>query len=110
VSLRALPPKEMAPRRPEQKDNPFAGIGDAFAALIGVPAEIAELKRLIADLQRDPDKELLTIKEAAERYSLSESKIYKLVARGEIKALKIDRSKRIAVTEMRRWIATKHDV
>lgn len=50
---------------------------------------------------------LLTVPQAANRLGISRSTLYLLLRNGDITAIKIGRSVRIAVAELERWIAAK---
>ena len=49
------------------------------------------------------EKVLLSIPEAAERLSLGRSKLYELMAAGELKAVRIGRAVRLATSEVDRF-------
>ena len=50
------------------------------------------------------EKLLLTVREAAEVVSISRTHAYKLLATGEWPVIKIGRSTRIPVAELRKWV------
>ena len=50
---------------------------------------------------------LLRIPELAQRLGLSRSKIYELIDRGEIRCIHVDRSVRVPMEEVDRWLAGK---
>ena len=50
---------------------------------------------------------LLTVKEAAERLSLSRSTVYELVLGGEIQSIKVGRSRRVLAGALTDFIAQK---
>lgn len=50
-------------------------------------------------------KKLLRVYEAADVLSLSRSKVYELIAAGEIAVIKIGKSARIEMSELERFIA-----
>ena len=49
-------------------------------------------------------KELLTVKETAQLLSISRTKVFDLLARSELRSLKIGRARRIARSELERFI------
>jgi excisionase family DNA binding protein len=50
------------------------------------------------------DKLLLTPREAAEVLSVSRSKLYQLLAAGELQSVRIDGCRRVAASELRRYV------
>jgi len=50
-------------------------------------------------------KLLLTVPECADRLGLGRSFMYELVQKGEIASLKLGRARRVAVTELERYVA-----
>jgi excisionase family DNA binding protein len=50
------------------------------------------------------DKQLLKVEEAAAVLSLGRSKVYELLACGELPAVKIGRATRIPADSLRRWV------
>lgn len=48
-----------------------------------------------------------TVEEAAELLSLSRAKLYSLLSKGEIRGLKVGRSRRIPLRELERFIEAK---
>jgi len=50
------------------------------------------------------DKLLLTPREAAEALSVSGSKLYQLLAAGESRSVRIDGCRRVAASELRRYV------
>ena len=50
------------------------------------------------------DKLLLTPREAAEVLSVSRSKLYQLLAAGELRSVRIDGCRRVAASELRRYV------
>lgn len=52
-------------------------------------------------------KLLLNVEEAANALSLGRSKVYDLIAKGEIPSIKIHGSRRIPVDILREWIAAQ---
>lgn len=50
---------------------------------------------------------LWRIDEAAERVALGRSKFYELIARGEIRVVKVGRATRIADEALRDWVARR---
>ena len=50
------------------------------------------------------DKLLLTTREAAEALSVSRSKLYQLLAAGELRSVRIDGCRRVAAGELRRYV------
>ena len=55
----------------------------------------------------DDPKDLLTVDEAAHKLSLGRTKIYELMDAGEIRAIRIDRARRIPAEEIPAFIARK---
>lgn len=55
------------------------------------------------------DKFLLTIKEAAERLSMSERELYRVIKRGELPAVHIGRMVRVHTADVAAWAYTKRD-
>jgi len=53
------------------------------------------------------DRLLLRPSEAAELLGLSRSKVYALLAAGELPAVKIGNSTRVPVVELRAWLAAR---
>ena len=53
------------------------------------------------------ERMLLRAKEAAERLSISQRKLWELTARGEIAVIRFDRNVRYAIEDLDTWIATK---
>lgn len=51
-----------------------------------------------------PLRLLLTPEEVAQAVHVSRARLYELLARDEIKSLKIGRSRRVPVAEVQRWI------
>ncbi len=51
------------------------------------------------------DDQLLTVDEVAQRLSLSRSKVYELLAEGDIPSVHIGRSRRVIAKELDKWIA-----
>jgi excisionase family DNA binding protein len=49
-------------------------------------------------------KALLKIEEAADLLSLGRSKVYELVAAGELPAIKVGRATRLPTESLRRWV------
>ena len=56
------------------------------------------------------DKLLLRPMEAAEVVGVGRSKIYALLASGEIPSIRIGGSVRVPIAELRSWIATQLDI
>lgn len=52
-------------------------------------------------------KLLLTAEEAAQALSLSRSKVYDLIGKGEIPSVKIHGSRRVPVDQLIKWIASQ---
>jgi len=52
------------------------------------------------------NKLLLSIPECADRLSLGRSKLYELLSRGDIRAVRIGRAVRIPATEIERYAAS----
>jgi excisionase family DNA binding protein len=50
---------------------------------------------------------LLTVPEAAEALAISRSKLYELLAAGAVASLRIDGSRRVPVTALEAYIATR---
>jgi excisionase family DNA binding protein len=50
------------------------------------------------------DKQLLKVEEAAAVLSLGRSKVYELLACGELPAVKIGRATRVPADSLRRWV------
>lgn len=50
---------------------------------------------------------LVTIPVAAERLGVSRSKLYQLIADGELPTVRIDRARRIAVRDLRTFVAKR---
>ena len=50
------------------------------------------------------DEQLLTVDEVAERLSLSRSKVYELLAGGDIPSVHIGRARRVIATDLDTWI------
>lgn len=50
---------------------------------------------------------LLTVNEAASRLALGRTTVYELIARRELKTIKIGRARRIPESAVEQWIATK---
>lgn len=55
-------------------------------------------------LQPDDDLRLITIDAAAERLGLSRSKVYLLIADGELPTIHIGRARRIALSDLRAFV------
>ena len=55
-------------------------------------------------LGRQPQRLLLTPEEVAQAVQGSRARLYELLARNDIKSLKIGRSRRVPVAEVQRWI------
>ena len=53
------------------------------------------------------DKALLTVEEFAHRCSIGRTKVYELIDAGEIRAIRIDRARRIPASEIAAFIARK---
>jgi excisionase family DNA binding protein len=51
-----------------------------------------------------PERLLLTVPEAAERLAISRSKLYELLAAGEIPTVHIGRSVRVPAAGLARWV------
>ena len=49
----------------------------------------------------------VTVEEAANLLSLSRAKLYRLLSKGEIRGLKVGRSRRIPLRELERFVETR---
>lgn len=103
------PPFSDQPSR-QQSDisDPYSAFASLLASLAELPGRLNRLERVLADLQPQ-GKMLVTIQEAAELLGLGQTKVYELVRKGELPAIKIDSSTRIPVREIDRWIQDKLD-
>ena len=61
--------------------------------------------QLLADLSAGLSDELLTVEEAARKLRMSRAKTYQLIKAGRLRAQKIDRSTRVAVSTINAFIA-----
>lgn len=57
-----------------------------------------------------PEKKWLRVREGAHITSLSESRMYELIAEGEIKVVRVGRSVRIPVVELSEWMRRQEDI
>lgn len=57
----------------------------------------------------DPLKLLMKLDEVAKALSISRTKVYELIASGEIPSIRVGRSVRVSVDELRAWIRRKHE-
>ncbi len=62
-------------------------------------------RQLLADLNVGLADELLTVEEAARRLRMSRAKTYQLIKSGRLRARKIDRSTRVAVSTINEFIS-----
>lgn len=60
-------------------------------------------------MTQQPYKLLLRIPEAAAALAIGRSTLYELVARGEIETVKINRSVRIPLASLERWVLERSD-
>lgn len=65
--------------------------------------ETAPASALEVESRRD-DKLLLTVPEAALRLNVSRTALYEMVLRGEVRSLKLGKSRRIPVAELERFV------
>jgi len=59
---------------------------------------------LKASRERDPEQLLVRVETAARMCSISRSRVFELIASGEIPSVSIGRSRRIPVEALRTWI------
>jgi excisionase family DNA binding protein len=97
----------MAPKREIVSVSPFATIAATLEQLAHVPERLEAIEQQLAQLHPSGAKELLTVKEVEEQWGISDTKLYQLIHRGEIRAIKIDRSTRVPLRELRRWLDSK---
>jgi excisionase family DNA binding protein len=88
--------------------NPYLVVATTLESLAQLPERIENLEAAISNLQPH-HKELVTVREAARLLSLGQSKIYELIRRHELAAVKIDGATRIPMTVIERWIGEKLD-
>lgn len=71
-------------------------------AVVGVDTtdEVALSPQSPRSASRELTVQLLTIAEAAERLCLSRSKVYELIADGELPTVRIGRARRVAATDL----------
>ncbi len=53
------------------------------------------------------DVRLITVEDAAERLSICRTKLYELIARGELPTIKIGRSRRVWMEDLRTFVAQR---
>lgn len=97
----------MAPKREIVTVNPFVSVAATLEQLAHVPERLEAIEQQLAQLRPSGAKELLTVKEVEEQWGISDTKLYQLINRGEIRAIKIDRSTRIPLKELHRWLTSK---
>lgn len=100
-------PARMAPRREIVPINPFTSVAAMLEELSRVPERLDTIEQQLTHLRPSGTKELLTVKEVEEQWGISDTKLYQLINRGEIRAIKIDRSTRIPLRELQRWLTSK---
>lgn len=103
-------PIRMAPKREIVTISPFTSFATMLEELARVPGRLDTIEQRLEQLQPSGTKELLTIKEVEEQWGISGTKLYQLINRGEIRAIKIDRSTRIPLWELRRWLTSKIEI
>lgn len=64
-------------------------------------------QRNLGEESQTESKLLLTVPEVAQRLSLGRSFVYQLVMKGEIRSIKVGRARRIPVTALEQFIATR---
>lgn len=70
-------------------------------------ANTREMPDLAPGIGRQPVRLLLRPEEGAEAIGVSRAKFYELLARGQIKSIKVGRSRRVPVSELNAWIASE---
>src|SRR5689334_16809522 len=78
-------PTRMAPRREMLSVNPFTPMALMLEELAHVPERLEAIEQQLALLRPSGAKELLTVKEVEEQWGISDTKLYQLINRGEIR-------------------------
>jgi excisionase family DNA binding protein len=102
------PLSDQSSRLQPDTSDPYVAFASILASLAELPVRLDHLESALADLQPQ-GKMLVTIQEAAELLGLGQTKVYELVRKRELPAIKIDSSTRIPVREIDRWIQDKLD-
>ena len=82
----------------------FAGRGDP-PSLAAMLAAAAALRTIVAAGRCAMPRLLLTVPEAAEALAISRSKLYELLASGDVASIRIDGSRRIPLTALEEYIS-----